>query len=463
MAAMEKEFQGGITSLHDVQDTLKVANAAFTRDGLTQPAGVSEATQVVKATHADQATQEATLDELGSDNGWEDLECTGQRRRHKSGVVYVKIRRRERANVVVLSAEEKYCYTKAVFEPMMEHLSGLSSPAFFSALQTWKEIVRMGLGEACVTAEPASAPLEESGQTDGSNMSDTASDLAPAELIDTMNFIADFEQSDLSSDQPQTVRSQSVNAAPERTVVEAKKEIGTPVKHAAREDLKKNPSKPASREGIEVLRIPQLKPRHNQRKKLKQSRLEKSVKPQKLAAIQLPDQGMPSLSRVLEWAIHMVDPNHVSDILANYPIIMDNDFLGARAAKSEREFVVAADYDYNFVIPYNLVVKLKAVVEVEKQKRTKSRYFNDDSELDHPDGTTKETVAFIPGGTPRFTSGAVYRMARYYNLVKKFRAWIQDINWLLSTKWEEIRSHPELFDEETETAGLMPHFVPTKH
>ncbi|KAL3661833.1 hypothetical protein V7S43_013127 [Phytophthora oleae] len=136
----------------------------------------------------------------------------------------------------------------------------------------------------------------------------------------------------------------------------------------------------------------------NQRKTL--SRLEKSVKPQNFAAIRLPDQGVPPLSRILEWAIHMVDPNHVSDILANYPIIIDDDFLGARAAKSEREFVVAADYDNNFVIPCSLVVKLKAVVEVEKKKRSKSS-FNDDSELDHPDGTTRENMAFIPGGTPR--------------------------------------------------------------
>ncbi|KAL3667371.1 hypothetical protein V7S43_007597 [Phytophthora oleae] len=74
-----------------------------------------------------------------------------------------------------------------------------------------------------------------------------------------------------------------------------------------------------------------------------------------------------------------------------------------------------------------------------------------------------EIVAFFPGGTPRFTSGAVYRMVEFYSIVKNFNAWMADLKWLETSKWEEIAAHPELFDEETGTAPLMPHFVPARH
>jgi hypothetical protein len=50
--------------------------------------------------------------------------------------MYVKMRPRELANVVVLSSEEKHCYAKTAFEPVMEHLAGLPSSAFYTALRS---------------------------------------------------------------------------------------------------------------------------------------------------------------------------------------------------------------------------------------------------------------------------------------------------------------------------------------
>eukprot|EP00644_Phytophthora_capsici_P005400 jgi/Phyca11/96661/e_gw1.1.1473.1 len=165
--------------------------------------------------------------------------------------------------------------------------------------------------------------------------------------------------------------------------------------------------------GLEVLRIPHPKPRHNQRKKLTQSKLVKHENPQKLAAIALPDKNVPSLSRLLEWANHTTDPYHVSEVLGNYPLIMDDDFLGARTPRGCREFVCTADYDYNFVIPQNLVIKLNAVVAAEKKKRQGSKYFNVQQDVEHPEGYTNEVLAFFPGGTPRFT-----RFVLFYVLLK---------------------------------------------
>ncbi|OWZ00940.1 hypothetical protein PHMEG_00027769 [Phytophthora megakarya] len=129
----------------------------------------------------------------------------------------------------------------------------------------------------------------------------------------------------------------------------------------------------------------------------------------------------------------------------------------------KREYVPTATFDYNFVIPQNLVTKLSAVVEEEKLKRQMSKYFNSLISLDQPEGTTEEITAYVPGGTPHFTSGDVYNMVEYYNVVRQFKSWLADVKWLQSTRWEENSSNPEPFDAETDSKDLAPDVVGSKH
>ncbi|EEY67790.1 uncharacterized protein PITG_18022 [Phytophthora infestans T30-4] len=171
------------------------------------------------------------------------------------------------------------------------------------------------------------------------------------------------------------------------------------VKAEATKKISKNVGTQGGR--LEVLRIPKPKPRSNQRIKLKQARLEKPAKPNKLAVITLPDKHVPSVSRVIVWATNTSDQNHVSEILAGYPTILNDDFMNARVAHSCRESVSPKDYVYNFVIPKPLVIKLKAVIEAERKKRPKSKYFN--PVVEHQDSNTEAIIAYFPGGTPRFT------------------------------------------------------------
>ncbi|POM57845.1 Hypothetical protein PHPALM_37593 [Phytophthora palmivora] len=46
-------------------------------------------------------------------------------------IVFVRLRRHERANQVVLSSAEKYSNAKAMLDPLLQHLSGLSSAGFY--------------------------------------------------------------------------------------------------------------------------------------------------------------------------------------------------------------------------------------------------------------------------------------------------------------------------------------------
>ncbi|KAE8995029.1 hypothetical protein PR003_g20457 [Phytophthora rubi] len=56
-------------------------------------------------------------------------------------VANVRLHRHERTNMVVLSSAAKYCYAKAMLEPLLQHLSNLSSAEFYHELNAWKETV----------------------------------------------------------------------------------------------------------------------------------------------------------------------------------------------------------------------------------------------------------------------------------------------------------------------------------
>ncbi|KAE8880477.1 hypothetical protein PF003_g35428 [Phytophthora fragariae] len=102
--------------------------------------------------------------------------------------------------------------------------------------------------------------------------------------------------------------------------------------------------------------------------------------------------------------------------------------MNSRVARSKRDHVYTDNYDYNFVIPKNLILKLDAVVKAEKKKRSKSNYFNQTADDNHPERTTDEIIAYFPSGTPEVTSAAVYRMNEFYNVVRKLDAWKEDVD-----------------------------------
>ncbi|POM81193.1 Hypothetical protein PHPALM_875 [Phytophthora palmivora] len=265
MENMEEDILRMVLSIRAVQENMKIAGASYGHDGLTQPTdgddafeAPDEASTTLVQVKAKQVIQKATLETT------QPCISVGEMVKHhhtKRQIIYMKMRRRERSNLLVLS-EEKYCYGKAVFEPVVEHLAGLSSPSFYAALKSWREIVNKGMKQ--VGFMPA-------------------------------NVMA----------------------------------------------------------------------RHNRRKKGKQTLLKSSLKPRKLAVMSLPDKQVPSLCRVLEWASHTTDRFHVSELLNNCPVIMEDDFMGSRTAQCERGYVVTDDDDYNYVIPKSLVTKLEAVLEAE--------------------------------------------------------------------------------------------------
>ncbi|KAG2999753.1 hypothetical protein PC120_g20857 [Phytophthora cactorum] len=215
-----------------------------------------------------------------------------------------------------------------------------------------------------------SAASDESAESDGfidGSESDTSSEITPADLIDTMNLIRQLGE----DGDGEYAAAAAVSTPPLSKQEPTEHQRGSPdhknlLTKAVVHTKAVKSSKQATRTHgqIYVLRFPQAKPRHNQRKRKKQARLETSSKPQKLAAIARPDKRR-TVSEL---------PSHHGRRL-----------LGARSARCQRSYVCPNDYDYNFMIPKHLVIKLSAVVGAEKMKRKGSDYFDNNSESDHPE------------------------------------------------------------------------------
>ncbi|GMF48270.1 unnamed protein product [Phytophthora fragariaefolia] len=266
---------------------------------------------------------------------------------------------------------------------------------------------RLHAGASENSTDATTGPNEDN-ETD-SVTSDDKSDVSPADLIDSMNFIRDIEQAEQLPITSTAGSSSETTYTIQKTQCEEKRAYlaitwnsrssntdlattpamtnSSPLKARTKTPERRNTISPlhyptnalagvtvkttgayvATYKGgtLEVLRIPKSKPRHNTRTKLKQTRLSKTAKPQRLAIITLPDKNLPSLFRVSKWASNTIDRHHVSEILTNYPNIMNDEFMKARVAHSSTEYVCSAEYDYNFVIPKCLVVQLDAVVKAE--------------------------------------------------------------------------------------------------
>ncbi|POM71952.1 Hypothetical protein PHPALM_11414 [Phytophthora palmivora] len=201
--------------------------------------------------------------------------------------------------------EEKYCYSKEVFEPVMEHLSELASPAFCSALQKWKEIVRKGLRGSVVSyshMSDATTSSDESNEGDGGdewNGSDADTDivmrkidhntLAMAEKAGRLNPTITSRNGEATQNPTATSSLGDKMSSSAKSTTAHTHASGTTksqllpngaspktgelsIKSAVQLATKQDP-KSSTHTGIEVLRVPSPQPRYNPRKKLKQAKL----------------------------------------------------------------------------------------------------------------------------------------------------------------------------------------------
>ncbi|ETK73026.1 hypothetical protein L915_19994 [Phytophthora nicotianae] len=86
-----------------------------------------------------------------------------------------------------------------MLEPLLEHLSGLSSANFYEELWAWKEMVEVGLRR--FSKAYSGHDVDTDGRTDGENASDAGvlSTLKPADAIGMAKFMEEMEMANVES------------------------------------------------------------------------------------------------------------------------------------------------------------------------------------------------------------------------------------------------------------------------
>ncbi|ETP28716.1 hypothetical protein F442_22015 [Phytophthora nicotianae P10297] len=85
-------------------------------------------------------------------------------------VKYVRLKRKEQANMVVLSDTEKYARAVAVFEPLIEKLCTLSTIDYYQQMSKWKAVIENNIAES--GAETTSATTVAQGDSDSDSFLD---------------------------------------------------------------------------------------------------------------------------------------------------------------------------------------------------------------------------------------------------------------------------------------------------
>ncbi|ETM32925.1 hypothetical protein L914_19779 [Phytophthora nicotianae] len=367
-------------------------------------------------------------------------------------VVYVRLRRNERANKIVLSSAEKYCYAKAMLEPLLEHLSGLSSANFYDELCAWKETVEVGLRR--FSKASGGHDVDTDGRTDGENASDTGvlSMLDPADAIGTAKLMEEMEManvdsvteassdSDVPQTQPAAVSVVSTPAAATKSEAEEslQQERVLPISLEAtatiptsrgREGEDEADRKPARQ--VDIISMPKPKRRINSRAITKQLR-QTTLVPERLALHKYPSKLSVTLEELVAWARNTPNMKFVLETMNKYPVLLEDAYL--------RTHTIAA-------------------ITTAKREQCKPDEL-DESVKKH--GIVLDMVASIDPQIWKFSGAYIGSLVGFHAIKTKGHMWFEDRKWL-EQNWLKIPSNVSLFARETRTQGLSADAVCNRH
>ncbi|GMF43240.1 unnamed protein product [Phytophthora fragariaefolia] len=291
-------------------------------------------------------------------------------------VVYVRLRRNERANKVVLPCAEKYCCAKAMLEALLEHLSNLSSAKFYDELSAWKETVEVGLrrsNRSSYCHDVASGPDTEEASV---NDPDMFAMLDPADAIATANLMEDMEmansecvtQDSSDSDVPRT-QPTAVAIVPTSAKIKSEEVLTHEHVLSVANDngdgdvVSKIPGRQA-----DIVGLPIPKRRSNIRATSKQLRQTRLV-PERLALHKYLS-GLPvTLKDLVAWARNTPDIKFVLEIMDKYRVQLDDAYLRARTIVGGWEANRPAEYMHNFVILVDLMRSMQVAITTAKREQ----------------------------------------------------------------------------------------------
>lgn len=116
------------------------------------------------------------------------------------------------------------------------------------------------------------------------------------------------------------------------------------------------------------MNLPPPTPPKATRKRLTQA---KTTKFNRLAVVEMLRDVPVSVTDTVTWALRTADDKSVKAVVDAYPLAFTDSFIRSRTVRSKRARILAAEYEYNYVVPRALVMKLQSVVaeEIKNQER----------------------------------------------------------------------------------------------
>lgn len=269
-------------------------------------------------------------------------------------IAYVRLHRKERANQVVLSSSEKYSYAKAVLEPLLEHLSCLSSADFYQELSAWKDTVEIGLNRE------VNGNRDDGSSNEDDDDQDDFSSLDPLEAMETAKLMDELE-----SASPSTEACTDSGGASESEASESEGDSANPERVNDTSNMSPpDPEVPtiASR-AVDIISLPRPKRRGNSRVTTKQLRQTTLTSGQPRLAIHKYPAGLTvTLDRFVRWARNTENLKFVMDTLAKYPVQLEDPYLRARSIECRWEAMRHTDYMHAFAVPIDISRSLQAAV-----------------------------------------------------------------------------------------------------
>ncbi|GMG18085.1 unnamed protein product [Phytophthora fragariaefolia] len=276
--------------------------------------------------------------------------------------------------MVVLSNAKKYATIHALFEPVIEKLSGLSTVDFYQNTNKWKAVMGKYFGVDNISSCANCHGYDSDGFFEHLEYEDILGELeTDQELAMEVETLASFEcERKISLEINNTFGSDELQS--DDSVVEPAQFSVNQVLPTTNPDVENtnqsvekvfniDPLCDQAQVGdckcrhVEVLPLPPPKPRTR-----KKGRRAWSTPQPKFATVLLSSEVTTTMTQIIQWANYHTNVEKVSNVLEQYPVIMTDKFILVRPVTCEvaTEDNPASHIRRSFVIPEGLLKKAEA-------------------------------------------------------------------------------------------------------
>ncbi|KAG7377017.1 hypothetical protein PHYPSEUDO_012324 [Phytophthora pseudosyringae] len=275
-----------------------------------------------------------------------------------------------------------------MLEPLLQHLSNLSSADFYQELKTWKNTVETGLHRVESESVNSSATINDRSNADVDDervedllaILDPSDAIATAKLMDALEMTSDGCSTGGGTDDDEVPPTQptQLKLEPLQQQISTPTESDVDIKRS-KEDVCNDPPPPARLSPtatpvrqVDIITVPKPKGRGRARSKKKQLRQTKLTPgPNRLAVHKYPSGLSVPIDQLVTWARNTASVKDVVEMMERYPVQLEDAYLRARTVECQWEAVRPEAYMHNFVIPIDLTRSMQAAATTARNEQHK--------------------------------------------------------------------------------------------